>query len=332
MARKQALRIASYNINGINWRLHVLLRWLEEFAAGHRRPAGTEVRRRGFPAQGHRGARLRGDLARAEELERSRHPQPGRRAGGDRRGLPGDPDDSTAATSRRRSGGVADRQPLSAQRQSGAGAEIRLQAEVDRAPARACAASCSTAALPAVLIGDFNVMPTDRTSTSRSAGRRTRCSRRRRARSIAQLLAQGWTDALRRFIPNERIYTFWDYWRNAFARDAGMRIDHLLLSPALAARLKAAGVDREPRGWEKTSDHAPTWVELRSDYGPQENWGGGTGNTPCMVGRVATLMLEQGNGTDLGRLNDAERQVLLLLAEGHTAKSVANELAQPPQL
>jgi exodeoxyribonuclease-3 len=76
------------------------------------------------------------------------------------------------------------------------------------------------------------------------------------------LVAQGWTDAIRTLHPAERIYTFWDYFRSAFARDAGLRIDHLLLGPAIAGRLKAAGVDRHVRGWEKTSDHAPTWIEL----------------------------------------------------------------------
>ena len=76
------------------------------------------------------------------------------------------------------------------------------------------------------------------------------------------MVDQGWTDALRALHPGERIYTFWDYFRNAYARDAGLRIDHLLLSPKLAPRLKAAGVDRDVRGWAKTSDHAPVWVEL----------------------------------------------------------------------
>lgn len=66
----------------------------------------------------------------------------------------------------------------------------------------------------------------------------------------------------RRVAPGERLYTFWDYFRNAYARDAGLRLDHLLLSPAVAKRLKSAGVDKHVRGWEKTSDHAPVWVEL----------------------------------------------------------------------
>ena len=75
-------------------------------------------------------------------------------------------------------------------------------------------------------------------------------------------MAQGWTDAICNVLPTDEIYTFWPYWRQAFERDAGIRIDHALLSPALAGSLKSAGVDRTPRGWEKTTDHAPIWVEL----------------------------------------------------------------------
>ena len=77
-----------------------------------------------------------------------------------------------------------------------------------------------------------------------------------------RLVEQGWTDAIRKLYPDEKIYTFWDYFRNAYERDAGLRIDHFLLSPAVDKRLKAAGVDRQVRGWEKTSDHAPTWIEI----------------------------------------------------------------------
>jgi exodeoxyribonuclease III len=77
-----------------------------------------------------------------------------------------------------------------------------------------------------------------------------------------QLIEQGWTDALRAFHPDERIYTFWKYYRNAFGRDAGLRIDHLLLSASLAGRLVAAEVDREVRSRERASDHAPVWIEL----------------------------------------------------------------------
>ena len=77
------------------------------------------------------------------------------------------------------------------------------------------------------------------------------------------LLAHGWTDSIRHLRPQERIYTFWVYFRNAWGRDAGLRLDHLLISPDLRSNLKAAGVDREVRGWEKASDHAPAWIALK---------------------------------------------------------------------
>ena len=80
--------------------------------------------------------------------------------------------------------------------------------------------------------------------------------------AFAGLMAQGWTDALRKRHPDERIYTFWDYLRKRWERNAGLRIDHLLLSPKVAKRLKRAEVDRHVRGWEKSSDHAPVWIEL----------------------------------------------------------------------
>jgi len=80
--------------------------------------------------------------------------------------------------------------------------------------------------------------------------------------AFTTLVAQGWTDAIRKLYPNEIIYTFWDFFRNSFDRNAGIRIDHFLLSPHLEKRLMAAGVDRIVRGWEKTSDHAPVWIEL----------------------------------------------------------------------
>ncbi|MEO6639461.1 MAG: endonuclease/exonuclease/phosphatase family protein, partial [Ginsengibacter sp.] len=76
------------------------------------------------------------------------------------------------------------------------------------------------------------------------------------------LVAQGWTDAIRKLYPDEIIYTFWDYFRNAYGRNAGLRIDHFLLSKHLVPRLTAAGVDRNVRGWEKSSDHGPVWIEL----------------------------------------------------------------------
>ncbi len=77
-----------------------------------------------------------------------------------------------------------------------------------------------------------------------------------------KLLKQGWTDALRTIYPDAKVYTFWHYFRNSFARDAGLRIDHLLLSEQLASKLVSAGVDKSVRALEHSSDHAPVWVEL----------------------------------------------------------------------
>jgi exodeoxyribonuclease-3 len=83
------------------------------------------------------------------------------------------------------------------------------------------------------------------------------------------LVEQGWTDALRARHPGERIYTFWDYFRNAWGRNAGLRLDHFLLSPMVAAQLVAADVDRDVRGWMKASDHAPVWIELSDSTRPK---------------------------------------------------------------
>lgn len=81
-------------------------------------------------------------------------------------------------------------------------------------------------------------------------------------KAYKELVAQGWTDSIRQLHPDERLHTFWDYLRNAYGRDAGLRLDHLLLSPVIAPRLVAAGVDGHVRSWEKASDHAPVWIEL----------------------------------------------------------------------
>jgi exodeoxyribonuclease III len=81
--------------------------------------------------------------------------------------------------------------------------------------------------------------------------------------AYARLLKQGWTDAVRETHPDERIYTFWHYMRRRWERDSGLRLDHILLSPAISGHLKSAGVDRDVRGREGASDHAPVWVELR---------------------------------------------------------------------
>jgi exodeoxyribonuclease-3 len=113
-----------------------------------------------------------------------------------------------------------------------------------------------------VLAGDYNVMPTDLDVYAPERWRDDALFRPEVREAYARLIEQGWTDSVRALHPGERIYTFWDYFRNAFSRNAGLRIDHLLLSRDLAPRLRSASVDRDARAKEKPSDHAPTWIEL----------------------------------------------------------------------
>jgi exodeoxyribonuclease-3 len=124
------------------------------------------------------------------------------------------------------------------------------------------AADLLKADVPVMLAGDFNVMPTELDVYKPERWLDDALFAPEVRDAYTRLLSQGWTDALRTIHPDETIYTFWDYFRNAYVRDAGLRIGHLLLSPALSARLTDARVDRHVRGWEKTSDHAPVWVQL----------------------------------------------------------------------
>jgi exodeoxyribonuclease-3 len=115
---------------------------------------------------------------------------------------------------------------------------------------------------PVVLTGDYNVMPTELDVYKPERWVNDALFRIEVRDAYKNLVDQGWTDALRKLHPKEKIYTFWDYFRNAYGRDAGLRIDHFLLSPHLDSRLIASNVDRHVRGWEKSSDHAPVWIEL----------------------------------------------------------------------
>jgi len=115
---------------------------------------------------------------------------------------------------------------------------------------------------PVILAGDYNVIPTELDAYKPERWVDDALFFPESRAAYAKLLSQGWTDALRHLHPKESIYTFWDYFRNAWNRNAGIRIDHFLLNGPAARMLAAAGVDREVRGWEKTSDHAPVWITL----------------------------------------------------------------------
>jgi exodeoxyribonuclease-3 len=128
---------------------------------------------------------------------------------------------------------------------------------------RAHAATFIKQDVPVVLAGDYNVAPAELDIyPTRSWDKDALIQPKSRA-AFKSLLAQGWTDAIRTLHPSKPMFTFWDYKRNRWHRDAGLRLDHLLVSPALAPRLRKAGVDRQVRGEEGASDHAPAWIELR---------------------------------------------------------------------
>ena len=124
------------------------------------------------------------------------------------------------------------------------------------------AATLRAAAIPAALIGDYNVVPTERDIYPTKSYDQDALVQPQSRAAFFRLIKQGWTDAIRAQHGDERVYTFWDYMRNRWPRDAGLRIDHILLSPELAARVQASGVDRTVRGKPNASDHAPVWVEL----------------------------------------------------------------------
>jgi len=117
---------------------------------------------------------------------------------------------------------------------------------------------------PVVLAGDYNVAPTEIDIYPTKSWDNDALVRPESRAAYAKLVKQGWTDALRELHPGERVYTFWHYWRNSWQRNAGLRIDHLLLSPSLAPRLEDAGVDRAVRGRREPSDHAPAWITLKA--------------------------------------------------------------------
>lgn len=116
--------------------------------------------------------------------------------------------------------------------------------------------------LPAIIIGDFNIIPTEKDAYKPEKWKNDALFTPEVRKVYQYFLKAGWTDSLRAIYPDETIYTFWDYLFKAYQRNAGLRLDHILLSPYLKASLVNAGVDQHVRGWEKSSDHAPVWIEI----------------------------------------------------------------------
>jgi exodeoxyribonuclease III len=254
------MKIATFNVNGVNGRLPRLLEWLQEtrpdvaclqeIKTGDATFPAQALAAAGYPAivhgqRAHHGVAI---LARGEApLEL-------------RRGLPGDPRDLQARWLEGRVNGVTivslylpNGNPVPSPN-----FDYKL-AWFERLIAQAQV--LLDAGQPVVLAGDFNVVPTDADIYNAWLWREDAVLQPETRAAYQRLLAQGWIDATRRLHPDERIYTFWVN-SDAFRRNAGFRMDFLLLSPALAQRLVATGVDREHRGRDKPSDHTPVWIEL----------------------------------------------------------------------
>jgi len=255
------MKIATFNVNGVNGRLPVLLRWLaeakpdvaclQELKAPQDRFPEAAIRQAGYGAVWHGQKSWNGVaiLARSAEPVETR------------RGLPGDPDDSHSRYIEAAVDGLLVGCLYLPNGNPAPGPRFDYKLRwLERLASHTSALTAGD--MPVVLAGDYNVIPTDLDVYKPERWLDDALFRPEVRAAFHALTAQGWTDAVRALHPGEHIYTFWDYFRNALARNAGLRIDHLLLSPSLAARLVAADVDREVRGWEKASDHAPTWIEL----------------------------------------------------------------------
>jgi len=255
------MKIATYNVNGVNGRLPVLLRWLnetkpdvvclQELKAPQEKFPLKEIEYAGYEAIWHGQKSWNGVAILSRNLKTVEI----------RRILPGDPEDSHSRYIEAMVNGIVlgclylpNGNPL-----PGPKFDYKLR-WFERLTLHA--AELFKSDQPVVLTGDFNVMPTEIDVYKPERWVDDALFRPEVRAAFKNLVSQGWTDAIRKLYPTETIYTFWDYFRNSYDRNAGLRIDHFLLSPHFDNKLRAAGVDRFVRGWEKSSDHAPVWIEI----------------------------------------------------------------------
>jgi exodeoxyribonuclease-3 len=257
------MKIATYNVNGITSRLPVLLRWLKESAPDVACLQELKAPQEKFPEQAildagyhaiWHGQKSWNGVAILSKLGQPQETQ---------RGLPGDPEDVHSryieATIKDITIGclyLPNGNPA-----PGPKFDYKL-AWFERLTQHA--AALLKQQRPVILTGDYNVMPSEKDVYKPERWVNDALFRPETRAAFKKLVDQGWTDAIRKLYPDEIIYTFFDYFRNAYERNAGLRIDHFLLNPEIEGRLLSAGVDREVRGWEKTSDHAPVWIEIKS--------------------------------------------------------------------
>jgi len=255
------MKIATYNVNGVNGRLPVLLRWLEETKPDIACLQELKAPQENFPEQAIKDAGYtaiwHGQKSWNGVAILSRNGEIFER----RRVLPGDPEDLHSRYIEAEINGIIVGCLYLPNGNPAPGPKFDYKLNwFERLNVHA--AELFASGKPVVLTGDYNVMPTELDAYKPERWVTDALFRPETRAAFHKLVAQGWTDAIRKLYPNETIYTFWDYFRDAYSRNAGLRIDHFLLSPQLDQRLKAAGVDRNVRGWEKSSDHGPVWIEL----------------------------------------------------------------------
>jgi exodeoxyribonuclease-3 len=255
------MKIATYNVNGVNGRLPVLLRWLEEtkpdvvclqeLKAPQEKFPEADILAAGYQAVWHGQKSWNGVaiLSRGHAMTEVT------------RGLPGDPEDIHSRYIEAIVNGILicclylpNGNPF-----PGPKFDYKLS-WIKRLELRA--AELLKGKLPAILIGDFNIIPTETDVYKPERWVNDALFQPEVREAFKKLTDEGWVDAIRTLYPDEVIYTFWDYFRNAYGRDAGLRIDHFLLNPSIAGKLVAGGVNKDVRGWEKSSDHGPVWIEI----------------------------------------------------------------------
>lgn len=255
------MKIATYNVNGVNGRLPVLLRWLnetqpdvvclQELKAPQDKFPEQAIKEAGYNAIWHGQKSWNGVaiLARGLDIQELR------------RGLPGDPDDEHSRYIEAMVGGIVVGCLYLPNGNPAPGPKFDYKLNwFERLTQHA--AGLLKHDLPVVITGDYNVMPTELDVYKPERWVEDALFRPETRQAFKTLVEQGWTDAIRKLYPGEVIYTFFDYFRNAYGRNAGLRIDHFLLNPQLNKRLLSGGVDHNVRGWEKTSDHCPVWIEI----------------------------------------------------------------------
>ena len=256
------MRIATYNVNGITARLPVLLRWLSETAPDVVCLQELKAPQEKFPLDAINNAGYsaiwQGQKSWNGVAILSKVGEPAER----QRGLPQNEDDDQSRYLEAESKDVVVGGLYLPNGNPAPGPKFDYKLRwMERFKDHA--ATLFQKKKPVILTGDYNVIPTGNDVYKPERWVDDALFRPESREAFQHLLAQGWTDAIRKLYPEETIYTFWDYFRNAYGRNAGLRIDHFLLNAAADKKLVAGGVDSHVRGWEKTSDHAPVWVEVK---------------------------------------------------------------------